>query len=71
MPRAANDAAKLVYSQPTKCPHCHLVVEMFHEKGADPVKGAWICPECDHHYLFSHWKIKQAKKDAPAHRRVA
>jgi hypothetical protein len=63
MPKAGNDAAALVYSQPTKCLHCHLVVEMFHEKSADPVKGSWVCPKCGHQYLFSHWKIKQAKKE--------
>jgi hypothetical protein len=48
-----------VYSHPTMCLHCHLIVEMFHERGADPVKGAWQCPRCNHKYLFSHWKIKR------------
>ena len=48
-----------VYSHPTMCLHCHLIVEMFHERGADPVKGAWNCPRCGHKYLFSHWKIKK------------
>ena len=48
-----------VYSHPTMCLHCHLIVEMFHERGADPVKGSWLCPRCGHKYLFSHWKIKK------------
>jgi hypothetical protein len=48
-----------IYSHPTMCLHCHLIVEMFHERGADPVKGAWQCPRCGHKYLFSHWKIKR------------
>lgn len=50
---------ELVHSHPTMCLHCHLIVEMFHERGADPVKGAWQCPRCNHKYLFSHWKIKR------------
>ena len=50
---------ELVYSHPTMCLHCHLIVEMFHERGADPVKGSWQCPRCTHKYLFSHWKIKR------------
>ncbi len=48
-----------IHSHPTMCLHCHLIVEMFHERGADPVKGAWQCPRCGHKYLFSHWKIKR------------
>ena len=54
-------AAKVerIHSHPTMCLHCHLIVEMFHERGADPVKGAWQCPRCGHKYLFSHWKIKR------------
>lgn len=48
-----------IHSHPTMCLHCHLIVEMFHERGADPVKGAWQCPRCAHKYLFSHWKIKR------------
>ena len=55
----------LVYSHPTMCLRCHVVVEMFHERRADQLKGAWQCPKCGHRYLFSHWKIKtntQAKK---------
>ena len=48
-----------VFSHPTMCLHCHLIVEMFHERGADPVKGSWQCPRCGHKYLFSHWKIKK------------
>jgi DNA-directed RNA polymerase subunit RPC12/RpoP len=50
---------ELVLSHPTMCLHCHLIVEMFHERGADPVKGSWQCPRCGHKYLFSHWKIKK------------
>lgn len=60
--RAAAPAVQqveLVYSHPTMCLHCHLIVEMYHEKGSDPVKGAWICPRCSHKYLFTHWKIKR------------
>ena len=48
-----------IHSHPTMCLHCHLIVEMFHERGADPVKGCWLCPRCGHKYLFSHWKIKR------------
>jgi DNA-directed RNA polymerase subunit RPC12/RpoP len=51
--------AERVYSHPTMCLHCHLIVEMFYERGADPVKGSWECPRCGHKYLFSHWKIKK------------
>jgi DNA-directed RNA polymerase subunit RPC12/RpoP len=50
---------ELVHSHPTMCLHCHLIVEMFHERKADPVKGSWQCPRCGHKYLFSHWKIKR------------
>ncbi len=50
-----------VLSNPTMCLHCHLIVEMFHGRDADPVKGAWQCPRCGHKYLFSHWKIKKQK----------
>ena len=49
----------MIYSHPTMCLHCHLIVEMFHARGADPVKGSWECPRCSHKYLFSHWKIKK------------
>src|SRR5256885_9060449 len=42
--------AERVYSHPTMCLHCHLIVEMFHERGADPVKGSWQCPRCGHKY---------------------
>jgi hypothetical protein len=54
-----------VHSHPTMCLHCHLIVEMFHERGADPVKGAWQCPRCGHKYLFSHWKIKRQARGKP------
>lgn len=64
-PKAAG--SELVHSHPTMCLHCHLIVEMFHERGADPVKGAWQCPRCAHKYLFSHWKIKrQARSKSEA-----
>ena len=56
-----------IHSHPTMCLHCHLIVEMYHERGADPVKGAWQCPRCSHKYLFSHWKIKrQARSKSEA-----
>ena len=54
-----------IHSHPTMCLHCHLIVEMFHERGADPVKGAWQCPRCGHKYLFSHWKIKRQARGKP------
>lgn len=53
---------EVVYSHPTMCLHCHLVVEMFHERGADRQKGAWECPRCGHKYPFTHWKIKPAPR---------
>ncbi len=46
---------KRVFSQPTMCLQCHLVVGMFHDPGAE----AWECPNCSHKYLFAHWKIKK------------
>lgn len=64
-----NAKGEKVLSHPTMCLHCHLIVEMFHERGADPVKGSWQCPRCGHKYLFSHWKIKKQvrnKKDEAA-----
>ena len=54
-----------IHSHPTMCLHCHLIVEMYHERGADPVKGAWQCPRCGHKYLFSHWKIKRQARGKP------
>src|SRR5262245_56585377 len=54
-----------IHSHPTMCLHCHLIVEIFHERGADPVKGAWQCPRCGHKYLFSHWKIKRQARGKP------
>jgi hypothetical protein len=63
MVRPVKPAPKgFVFSRPTMCLHCHLVVEMFHEPGADPRTGAWECPQCGHKYPFTHWKIKKAKK---------
>jgi uncharacterized protein with PIN domain len=56
-----------IYSKPTMCLHCHLVVEMVHERDADPQKGAWTCPRCGHIYPFQHWKIrKQGPRKAEA-----
>src|SRR2546425_5577219 len=49
--------AELVLSHPTMCLHCHLIVEMFHERGADPVKGSWQCPRCGHKYLFLNFPV--------------
>ena len=56
-----NKSEDIIYSQPTMCLHCHLVVEMFHEPGADPGRGAWECPKCSHKYPFAFWKIKRKK----------
>ena len=52
-------SGEYVYSRPTMCLQCHLVVEMVHENDADPVKGAWRCPRCNHNYPFAHWKIRK------------
>ena len=57
--KTAINKDEVVFSHPTMCLHCHLIVEMSHERGADPVKGSWECPRCGHKYLFSHWKIKK------------
>jgi len=66
MPRPERAVPKgFVFSRPTRCLHCHLVVEMFHEPGADPRRGAWECPQCGHKYQFSHWKIKKAARHGP------
>ena len=48
-----------VHSIPTLCLTCHLIVEMYHEKGIDPVSGHWTCPKCGRESLFSHWKIRR------------
>ena len=48
-----------IYSHPTMCLRCHLIVVMSHERGVDPLTGAWECPRCGHKYLFSLWKIKK------------
>lgn len=61
-------ALEYVYSKPTMCLHCHLVVEMSHESDADPVKGAWRCPRCGHSYPFAYWKIR---KRAPLRSKAA
>ena len=36
--KAAAPKDEMIYSHPTMCLHCHLIVEMFHERGADPVR---------------------------------
>jgi hypothetical protein len=61
MPKLVNPRGGFVYSQPTKCLHCHLVVEMFHSAAADPKRGAWECPQCGHKYPFNQWKIKKKR----------
>lgn len=53
---------EIVYSRPTMCLRCHLIVEMTHEKDADPVKGAWACPRCGKLYEFSMWKIREQSR---------
>lgn len=50
---------KRVFSQPTMCLHCHLVVNMSHDTAEDARRGAWECPNCAHKYPFAHWKIKK------------
>ena len=60
-------ASSYVYSKPTMCLDCHIVVEMVHDIGVDPVKGAWRCPRCNHSYPFAHWRIrKQTPKTSKA-----
>lgn len=64
--RKAARTAEVVYSKPTMCLHCHLIVEMTHPSDADPVRGAWNCPRCSHVYPFLHWKIrKQTQRHKP------
>lgn len=59
---------EFVYSKPTKCLSCHLIVRMFHERETDPRKGAWQCPNCGRRYPFLHWKIR---KHVPGKQEVA
>ncbi len=54
--------SKRIYSQPTMCLQCHLVVGMFHDSEEDPSTGAWECPNCSHKYPFAHWKIKKQSR---------
>jgi DNA-directed RNA polymerase subunit RPC12/RpoP len=54
-------SSEFVYSKPTMCLECHLVVTMTHKADADPVKGAWECPRCGHRYPFAFWKIRKAQ----------
>jgi len=61
-----NAQPEYVYSKPTMCLHCHLIVEMIHERDADPAKGAWQCPRCGHIYPFMHWKIRKQASRKPA-----
>src|SRR5437763_1014257 len=63
VPKVTQSQSQSVYSKPTMCLHCHLIVEMVHDRDADPVKGAWNCPRCGHIYPFQHWKIR--KQTAP------
>ncbi|OGE78970.1 MAG: hypothetical protein A2751_00705 [Candidatus Doudnabacteria bacterium RIFCSPHIGHO2_01_FULL_46_14] len=51
-----------IYSKPTQCPQCRLVVEMVHELDTDPVNGSWQCPKCGHGIRFSHRTIEVAGK---------
>lgn len=51
-----------VYSMPTICLHCYLIVQMFHPRDADSEKGAWQCSKCGATYPFHHWKIKKARE---------
>jgi len=60
-----NAQLEYVYSKPTMCLHCHLIVEMIHERDADPEKGAWQCPRCGHIYRFVHWKIRKQSSRRP------
>ena len=50
---------QFVHSKPTMCLGCHLIVRMFHEGDADPLRGAWQCPSCGRRYPFLHWKIRK------------
>ena len=50
---------KKVYSKPTKCFRCSLIVEMTHLVDADPQEGAWTCPQCNKLYPFRLWKIRK------------
>jgi hypothetical protein len=54
-----------VRSKPTMCLGCHLVVSMTHASDADPVKGAWECPNCGHKYPFAFWKIRKQSAEKP------
>ena len=46
-----------VYSKPTLCMECHLVVVMSHNPAVEEKENAWICPQCRRVYLFRYWKI--------------
>lgn len=59
---AEKEDPNLIYSQPTMCLYCHLIVEMTHEVGADPISGAWACSKCGHLYPFSKWKIRKRSR---------
>jgi hypothetical protein len=47
MSKFAEPGNDLVYSQPVMCLHCHLLVEMFHKRGADPDKGPGNARDAD------------------------
>ncbi len=61
----------VVYSKPTKCVRCTVVVEMTHSGDADPKAGSWQCPNCRHLYRFAHWKIQKGGKRARVKERQA
>jgi hypothetical protein len=48
-------------SAPTHCLGCHLTVQLITEDPKAP-GGAWECPVCKKRYLFTHWRIKTARK---------
>ena len=54
-------AAGMVSSRPTTCLGCRCVVTMSHRIDADPVTGAWECPQCKKLYPFRLWRIKPRK----------
>lgn len=64
MPKTVEN--KRIFSQPTMCLQCHLVVGMFHDVAADMRSGAWECPNCGHKYPFAHWKIKKQTRKTKA-----
>ncbi len=54
-----------VFSVPTMCLHCHLIVELerrdtITNMGMD--ESVWVCPTCAHEYPAKHWRIKTARR---------